>query len=124
MLVRIAHHPGDARQGRQLFGRPLRVAARHQNAAIWIHPLQTSYRCPRIFIRAFSDRTRVKHDNFGIARRSGALHTTFQELAFQRRSVRLRGAAAKIFYVEASHAPILNEWTLRPKLPAVAASGS
>jgi hypothetical protein len=28
----------------------------------------------------------------------------------------LGGAAAKILYVEASHAPILNEWMLRLKL--------
>jgi hypothetical protein len=34
-------------------------------------------------------------------------------LPFQCRPICLRSAAAKILYVEASHAPILNEWMLR-----------
>jgi hypothetical protein len=38
-------------------------------------------------------------------------------LPLQRRPIRLGGAAAKILYVEASHAPILNEWMLRLKFP-------
>jgi hypothetical protein len=42
-------------------------------------------------------------------------------LPFQRRPIRLGSAAAKIFYVEASHTPILNEM---PQMNRVPGSGS
>ena len=116
VLVRITHDPGHTRQRCQLFRRALRVAASHQNAAIRIHPLQPPYRCARILIRALGHRAGIQHDNFGVPSRPGALQSALQKLPFQRRPIRLRGAAAKIFYVEAGHAPILNEWMLRLKL--------
>ena len=111
--MRIAHDPGHARQRRQFFRRALRVAAGHQNAAIRIHPLQPAYRRARILIRALGYGAGIQHNNFRVANRPGALQSAFQKLPLQRRPIRLRSAAAKIFYVEASHAPILNEWMPR-----------
>ena len=113
VLVRITHHPSHARQRCQFFRRPLRIAAGHQNAAIRIHPLQPPYRCARIFVRALGHRAGIQHHNFGVASRPGALQSALQKLPLQRRPIRLGSAAAKILYVEASHAPILNEWMLR-----------
>ena len=113
MLVRITHDPGHARQRCQFFRRALRVAAGHQNAAIRIHPLQPAYRRSCIFIRALGYRAGIQHHNFGVASRPGALQSALQKLPLQRRPVRLGSAAAKILYVEASHAPILTEWMLR-----------
>jgi len=115
--MRITHDPRHTRQRCQLFRRPLRVAAGHQNAAIWIHPLQSPYGRARIFIRALGHRAGVQHNNFGVASRPGTLQSALQKLPFQCRPIRLRSAAAKILYVEASHTPILNEWMLRLKLP-------
>ena len=115
MLVRITHDPGHARQRRQFLRRPLRVAACDQNAAIRIYPLQSPYRCARIFVRAPGDRAGIQHNDFGVAGRVGAFQSTFQKLPFQCRPVRLCSAAAKVFDVEASHAPILNEGTPRLK---------
>jgi len=111
--VRITHHPRHTRQRGQFFWRPLRVAAGHQYAAIRIHPLQPPYRGARVLIRALGHGASVQHDNFGVASRARALQSALQELALQRCPICLRSAAAKIFYVEASHAPILNEWMLR-----------
>jgi hypothetical protein len=116
MLVRITHDPRHAWQRGQFFRRALRVAASHQNAAIRIHTLQSPYRSARIFIRALGHRAGIQHNNFRVPSRPGALQSALQKLPFQRRPIPLRCAATKILYVEASHAPILNEWKLRLKL--------
>ena len=115
MLVRIAHHPRYTRQRCQLVRRPLSIAARHQNAAIRIHPLQSPYRCARILIRALGYRAGIQHHNFRVASRLGALQPAFQKLPLQRGPIGLRSTAAKILYVEASHVPIVNDW-MRLKL--------
>jgi len=117
MLVRIAHDPGHTWQRRQLLRSPLRVAPRHQNAAIRVHPPQPPDGRARIFIGAIRHRAGVEHDNLGFASRPSAVQSALQKLPLQRRPIRLGGAAAKILYVEASHAPILNEWMLRLKFP-------
>ena len=114
----ISHHQRYAVERSQLLRRPLRVASGHQNAALRIHPLQPAYRCARVFIRALGHRAGIQHDNFSVASRPGALKSALQKLPFECRPIRLRGAAAKILYVEASHVPILNERKLRLSLPA------
>jgi len=93
----------------------LRVAARHQNSAVWIDALQSPDRSPRIFVRTLSHRARIQHNNLSIASYLGALQSALQELAFQGSPVSLRRATPKIFYVEAGHTPILNEWMVRLK---------
>jgi hypothetical protein len=120
VLVRIADDPGYTGQRRHFFRRPLRIAAGYQNAAIRIHPPQSPYRCARIFVCVFGHGAGIEDNNFGVARRTGALESALLKLPFQPGSVGLGSAAAKIFYVEASHAPILNEWTLGLKLAAFA----
>ena len=113
VLVGIAHYPSHAGQSSQFFRRALRVAAGHQNPAIRIHPLQSSDRGTCIFIRPLGHGAGVQHNNFGIANRTGSLQSALQKLPIQRGAIRLCSTAAKILYVEASHAPILNEWMLR-----------
>jgi len=113
VLVRIPHDPTHAGQCRQFFGRALRVAAGYKNAAIRIHPLQPPDGCPRIFICAVGHGAGIQHDNFGVASGGGALQSALKKLPLECGTIRLRSAAAKIFYVEARHTPILNEWTLR-----------
>ena len=120
VLVRITHDPGHTGQRRQLLRRALRVATRYQNAAIRIHPLQPAYRCAGVLIGGLGHGAGIEHNNFGVACRRGALQSTLQKLPFQCGPIRLRRATAKILYVEASHAPILNEWMLRLKFPAIA----
>ena len=110
MFVRITNHPRDARQRRQFFRRPLRVAAGHQNLAIRIHPLQPPYGGTRIFVRALGHGAGIQHHNFGVAGRPGALQSAIQKLPLQGSPIRLCRAAAKILYVETSHTSILNEW--------------
>lgn len=113
MLVRIAHDPGHAGQRRQFLWCALRVATGHQYAAIRIDPLQPPYGRTSILVRARGDRAGVEHNNFGLARRRGSLQPALQKLPLQGCPIGLRSPAAKILYVEAIHAPILNEWMLR-----------
>jgi CheY-like chemotaxis protein len=120
MLVRIPYDPGHARQCRQLFGRALRIAARNKYPAIGIYTLQSPYRCACILIRAFRNCASVQYDNFSVASRPGAIHSPLQKLPLQRRPVGLGSATAKILYVEAGHASILNERCLRLNLVGAA----
>ncbi len=121
MLVRIPHDPSHARQSRQLLRGSLRVATRHQNAAIRVHPLQPPYGRTSILVRALGYSAGVEHNNFRVARRSSSLQPALQKLPLQCRPVRLCGSAAKILYVEAMHPPILNEG-MQLKLRATMAS--
>ena len=109
MLVRIPHHPGDARQRGQFLRRPLRVTTRHQNSAPGIHSLQPAYRGARIFIRSLRHRARVEHDDFRLARCRRSFQSSRQKLPLQRCPIRLRRPATEIFDVEARHIPILPE---------------
>jgi hypothetical protein len=119
VLVRITHDPRHARKRGYFFWRPLSIAARHENAAIRIHSLQSPNRRACVFIRALGHRAGVHDNNLSVESRPGALHSLLEKLPFQRSSVGLRSAAAKILYVEASHAPILTEWTLRLKVTVI-----
>ena len=71
--------------------------------------MQSSYRCARIFVSAIGHSTCIQDNNFGIVGGDSALQSPFQKLLFHGGAIGLCSAAAKIFYVEASHAPILNE---------------
>ena len=109
MFVRISHHPCHPGQGGQFFRRALRVTSSDQNAATRIVPLQAPDRSARVLIRAFGYRASVEYDDLGVTRGAGAVHSTIEELAFQRGAVGLGGAATKILYVETCHASILNQ---------------
>src|ERR1700677_598983 len=113
------HDPRHARKRCYFFRRPLSIAARHENAAIWIHSLQSPNRRACVFIRALGHRAGVYNNNLPVKSRPGGLLSLPQKLPFQRSSVGLRSAAAKILYVEASHASILTEWTLRLKITVI-----
>jgi hypothetical protein len=120
VLMRISDDPRHSGQRCQLLWRALRVAAGHQDAAIRIRALHAPYRGARIFVGALGDGAGVQHDNFCIARRRRALESPIQKLTLQCRAICLSSAAAKILYVEARHAPILNEWMLGLTLGCVA----
>jgi len=109
MFVRIAYDPGHTGERRQLFGRALRVATSYEDFAIRIDALQSAYRCPRVFICGRCNCASIQHYNFSVASCFGAIESAREKLALQRSPVRLGSATAKIFYVEARHAPILNE---------------
>jgi hypothetical protein len=109
MFMGITYNPSYSWQHGKFLGSALRVTSGHQYAAIRIHPLQPAYRCSRVFVRVCSHGTGIQYDNSGVDGRRGALQSSIEELPFQRRAIRLCGAAAKILYVEADHTPILNQ---------------
>jgi hypothetical protein len=109
MFMGITYNPSYSRQHGEFLGGALRVTSGHQYAAIRIHPLQSAYRCSRVFVRVCSHGTGIQYDNSGVDGRRGALQPSIEKLPFQRGAVRLCGAAAKILYVEARHTPILNQ---------------
>jgi CheY-like chemotaxis protein len=107
--VGITHYPTHPRDRGQFFRRSLRVATSDENAAPGIFPAHATDRGPCVLVRALRDGAGIEDDHFGIARRGSAFHSALQELALERGAVSLGGAAAKILYVEAGHAPILTE---------------
>ncbi len=109
MLVRVTYNPGHSRQRSQFFWRALGVAAGYQDAAIRIHSLQSPNRSAGVFVSALGHGTGVQDNDFGVPGRSGAFQSAIEKLPLQRCAIGLGRAATKIFYVEAGHAPILNE---------------
>jgi len=112
MLVGIAHYPTHPGDRGQFFRRPLRVATSNENAAAGVFPAHATDRGPCVLVRAFRDSAGIEDNHFGVAHCGSSLQPALQELVLERGAVGLGGAAAKILYVEAGHAPILTEYGL------------
>lgn len=100
MFVGIADNASNPRKRCNLLARALGVATRDNNLAAWVFPTDAADRGPCILISRSGDGARIQDHDFRSGRRGGSYQTAFLELALNRSAVGLRGAAAKILYVE------------------------
>lgn len=107
MFVGISDYLRYARQRSNLLRRPLRVTASHDNLAAWIFAMNAADGRASILICECRHRACVQNDNLRLRRRASSLQSPFAKLPLNRGSIRLRGPAAEIFYVESSHVVIL-----------------
>ena len=96
----IPHHPIDARQFRDFFGRSLRITPGNKNLRAGVFPLYAADRTARIVIRILRHRAGIQY--YDIGRRSivRLRQSAFGKLRFQRRSIGLRGATTEILHKE------------------------
>jgi hypothetical protein len=108
MLMRVANHLSNARQGCDLVWGPLRIAAGYDDLTLRIFSMNPANRRPCILVRRSSDRASIQDHDPGIARRRGTRQTALMELAFQRGTVSLCSPASKVLYEKTLHKPNVN----------------
>jgi len=102
MLVGIADHGGDAREGGDLFGGALGVASGDDNFGQRVLALHATNGGPRVLIGGGGNRTRIQDDEIG-ACRGRAVEPASLELTFESSAIGLRGPASEVFYVIGCH---------------------
>lgn len=107
MFMRVPDDLRDARQGGQLFGRALGIAAGDHDLCAGIFAVDSADGGAGVLIGGGGDRAGVQDDDFGVAQHAGALHSQILELAFDGRAVGLSRPAPKILYVKTCHHTIL-----------------
>jgi hypothetical protein len=107
MLVRVADHLRNARQGSDFFRSALGVAAGDHDLAAGILAVDAADGGARVLISGRSHAARINYHYFGLSRGLGWLKPAVAELAFDSRAVGLGGAAAEVLYIETGHVSIL-----------------
>jgi hypothetical protein len=113
MFVRVADHDGYARQRRNFFGSPLRVASRDDNFCQRVLAAHAADGSTGILIGRVRDGTGIQYDQFGFVGCSAGEAADF-ELAFEGSAVSLGGSATEVFDVVSGHGTIVaqvkDEW--------------
>ena len=104
VLVRLAHHPGDALQTSHLTRRALSVAARDQNATVRIASMDATHELAHFRIRRGRDGAGVQDRHLAFVDTRGFLKPGLKQLLLQRRAIGLAGATAEIDDVKRRHA--------------------
>ena len=107
MLVRVPNHPADARQLSQFLGSALGVAAGNQDTAAGIFATRPADSSSHILVRFSGDGTGIQHNHFSVVSARSAAQAAAQQVALQRGSVGLRGAAAEVMHKESGHRGVL-----------------
>ena len=89
-LVRVAHHPLDARQAGQLLRRALGIAAGDQNARGGIFAMHAADGLAHVFVGGAGDGAGVEHHEIGRGALAGGFQPLSREQRFQRRTIGLR----------------------------------
>ena len=97
-LVRISHHPLDARHPRQFPRGALRVAARDQNARPRVLAMYPANGLTHVVVGRGGDRAGVQHHQVGGGALTGRVESLGCQQRFQSRAVRLRSPASEILY--------------------------
>ena len=103
VFVGIPHNPGNAFQACNFFRRPLGIAARHQDAALRIPPMNSPHKLANFRVRRSSDRTRVQNRHGAVVDARNFLKPSLKQLLLQRSAVCLAGPAAEVEDVKRSH---------------------
>ncbi len=109
VFVGVADDLGYAGQGCNFLGRALRITTGHNYFAIRIFPMDAANGRPCVLVRGRSHGAGVQHHQFGGRCQVGTLQPLGAELLLNGRAIRLGGAAAEIFHVEAGHTSIVPE---------------
>ena len=114
--MRIADHPGDSFEPRDLLRGPLRVATDHQDPAARVRAVKAADHAAHLGVRHRRHRTRVEHRHVaGLGARS-LLEPGLEQLSLQRGAVRLAGSASEIEKVKSSHQTMMPTWPYNPFL--------
>ena len=106
-FVGIADHPGDAREGGELFRSTLRITTRHDDTSRRIPRMKFADGIASLGIRRGGHRTRVYHHDVRIRGFIGRPEAVLAQLAFDSGAIGLRGPAAELFDAECVHGDIL-----------------
>jgi hypothetical protein len=115
MFVRIADDQADAGQCGNLFGGALRVASCHYDLSVGILTADAADSGARILIGTCGNGAGVHHNYGSLSGSGGASHSALFELTFEGGTVRLGGAAAKIFYIVSGHDPMVTQTAALPR---------
>ncbi len=108
VLVRVAHHPLDARKAGQFFGTALGVASGDQDGRLGIAAMYASQGLPQILVGRRRDRATVQNDYFRRFDIRGGFEAFLAQGALDGRAIGLSGPATEILNEEATpHYPMI-----------------
>jgi hypothetical protein len=103
VFVGIPNHPGDAAQLSDFRGRALGVTACDQNPAQRVGAVDAAHQLPDFGIRPASDGAGVQNRHLACGNVIDLLEARFEQLLFDRRTVRLARPAAEIEKLKCRH---------------------
>jgi hypothetical protein len=101
MLVRITHHPGDARQGSYFAGSTLGVATRDQDLSVGVFPMGAADGGTRVLIGRSRHRTSIEYDYVRLSGGFDLLQAATLKRAHDSSAVGLCGPATKALHEKA-----------------------
>ena len=104
VLVRIAHHPGDAGEASNLLRRTLGVTARNQNATLRITPMDAADELANFRISGSRNGARVQDRDLALLEARDLLEPCLKQLLFYGGTIGLAGPTAEIEDVKCIHA--------------------
>jgi hypothetical protein len=107
MLVRIAHHPGDAGQGSYFARSPLGIAAGNHDPGVGIVAMGAADRGPSVLVGRSRYGAGVEDHKIGFARRTEPRQALTRQLTFQGGAIRLGGAASEAVQKKSRHESII-----------------
>src|SRR5262249_49097076 len=102
-FVRVSHHPCDAGNRGDFFGRPLSVASGDENLRAGIVATHAADRVAGVFVRGRRDGAGVENHQVRLGGVSRSVHPFACQGRFERGAVRLRGAASEVLNKKAAH---------------------
>jgi hypothetical protein len=99
-LMGITYYPFDAGHSRQLFRRPLGIAAGHQDAGCGVLAMDAAHGLAHVVVGGCGDRAGVEDYEVGLIALLNGNQALFGEQRLNGSSIRLCGAASEILNVE------------------------